>query len=86
MVLSYHKYWNKNDLASIKNMIAARDKYNIPIWLGETGENSNVWFTEAIRLLEENNIGWCWWPLKKLGSNNPLQIKSNLNYDQVVNY
>jgi endoglucanase len=86
MVLSYHKYWNKNDLASIKNMIGARDKYNVPIWLGETGENSNVWFTEAIRLLEENNIGWCWWPLKKLGSNNPLQIKSNLNYDQVVNY
>ena len=86
IVLSYHKYWNKNDPASIKSMTDARNKYNVPVWLGETGENSNVWFTEAIRLLEENNIGWSWWPLKKIGSNNPLQIRSNPNYDQVVSY
>lgn len=86
MVLSYHKYWNKNDLASIQGMLDSRTKYNIPIWLGETGENSNVWFRDCIRLLEENNIGWAWWPLKKLGFNNPLQIRSNLNYDQVLAY
>jgi endoglucanase len=86
MVLSYHKYWNHNDPASIKGILESRDKYDIPVWLGETGENSNVWFTDAVRLLEENNIGWAWWPLKKLGFNNPLQIRSNLNYDQVVAY
>ena len=82
MFLSYHKYWNKNDPASVKNIIASRDKYNVPVWLGETGENSNVSFTEAIRLFEEKNIGWSWWPFKKLGLSNPLQIRSNLNYDQ----
>lgn len=86
MALSYHKYWNFNDLASIKGILESREKYNIPVWLGETGENSNVWFTEAIRLLESNNIGWSWWPLKKLGSNNPLEIKSNPNYDKVARY
>ncbi|KAA8481928.1 cellulase (glycosyl hydrolase family 5) [Arcticibacter tournemirensis] len=86
MALSYHKYWNFNDLESIKGFLEAREKYNIPIWLGETGENSNVWFTDAIRLLETNNIGWSWWPLKKVGINNPLEVKSNPNYDRVVNY
>jgi endoglucanase len=86
MVLSYHKYWSYNDQASAAHMIKTRDKYNIPVWLGETGENSNVWFTEAIRLFETNNIGWAWWPLKKIGSNNPMEIKSNLNYDSVVGY
>ncbi|HEX2609350.1 MAG TPA: cellulase family glycosylhydrolase, partial [Flavisolibacter sp.] len=86
MVLSFHKYWNTNDEASISHILKARDQYNVPVWLGETGENSNVWYTQAIRLLEGNNIGWAWWPLKKLGANNPLQIKSNLNYDAVVNY
>lgn len=86
MVLSYHKYWNKNDLASIKHMIEARETYNIPIWLGETGENSNVWFTDAIKLLEENNIGWSWWPWKKLGFNNPLQIQTNPDYEKVLGY
>lgn len=86
MVLSFHKYWNKNDQASIGHILAARNQYNIPVWLGETGENSNVWFTEAIRLLESNNIGWSWWPLKKMGFNNPSQIRSNPGYEQILNY
>ena len=86
MVLSFHKYWNKNDPGSIQHMLKAREQYNIPVWLGETGENSNVWFTEAIRLLESNNIGWAWWPLKKIGFNNPVEINSNANYDQLLSY
>ena len=86
MVLSFHKYWNYNDQQSIQYIINYRDQYNVPVWLGESGENSNTWFTEAIRLLEKNNIGWSWWPLKKLGNNNPLQIKSNSVYDSLVDY
>ena len=86
MVMSFHKYWNNNDLKSIQHILNYREKYNVPVWLGETGENSNTWFTEAILLLESNNIGWSWWPLKKLGNNNPLQIRSNANYDALVDY
>ncbi len=86
MVVSFHKYWNNNDVESIQHMLDARDKNNMPIWIGETGENSNVWFADAIKLYEENNIGWSWWPLKKIGNNNPLEIKSNLNYNHLVNY
>jgi endoglucanase len=86
MVLSFHKYWNNNDQQSIQHIVNFRNQYDMPVWIGETGENSNTWFTEAIRLFEKNNIGWCWWPLKKLGNNNPLQIKSNPGYDSLVNY
>ena len=86
MVLSFHKYWNNNDLPSIQHILQIREQYNIPVWLGESGENSNVWFTEAIQLLESQNIGWSWWPLKKLGNNNPLQIDSSPGYNQLVDY
>jgi endoglucanase len=86
MVLSFHKYWNYNDQASIAHIVKMRDQYNIPAWLGETGENSNVWFTDAIRLLENNNIGWSWWPLKKIGFNNPSEIKSNPDYNRITDY
>lgn len=86
MALSFHKYWNYNDQNSIAGMIKARDEQNVPIWLGETGENSNVWFSDAINLFEKNNIGWAWWPLKKVGFNNPMEIKSNPNYLSVVSY
>jgi endoglucanase len=86
MALSFHKYWNYNDQASIGGMLKFREEAQAPIWLGETGENSNVWFTEAIRLFEKNNIGWSWWPLKKIGFNNPMEIKSNPQYDAFVKY
>lgn len=86
MVLSFHKYWNYNNQASVQHIVDTRNRYNVPVWLGETGENSNVWFTEAIRLLETNNIGWAWWPLKKLGNNNPMQIKNPAAYQQIQRY
>ena len=86
MVFSFHKYWNNNDQNSIERFVKIREEQNVPIWMGESGENSNAWFTDAISLLERNKIGWAWWPLKKLGFNNPLQIKSNHNYDNLVDY
>jgi endoglucanase len=86
MVLSYHKYWNYNDDNAIAHIVKSRSDYNIPVWLGETGENSNVWFTQCVALLERNNIGWAWWPLKKIGFNNPLEVRSNPEYEQIVKY
>lgn len=86
MALSFHKYWNYNTQEAIQPFLDFRKKYQVPIWLGETGENSNTWFTQAISLMERNNIGWCWWPLKKIGINNPLEIKSTEGYNAVMNY
>jgi hypothetical protein len=86
MALSFHKYWNYNDQASIAHIIKMRTENNVPVWLGETGENSNVWFTDAISLFEKNNIGWSWWPLKKIGFNNSMEIKSNAQYNEMVSY
>jgi len=84
IAMSFHKYWNYNDQASIAHILKMRTEQNVPVWLGETGENSNVWFTQAISLFEQNNIGWSWWPLKKIGANNPMEIRSNPNYNSVV--
>ncbi len=86
MVLSFHKYWNYNDKQSISNILKIREEQNVPVWLGETGENSNVWFTQAIELLEGNNIGWAWWPVKKVGFNNPMEIKYTKEYESLLNY
>jgi hypothetical protein len=86
LVLSFHKYGNFNTRASIQNFLDWQDKYNVPLWLGESGENSDTWFTQAIRLVEMNNIGWCWWPLKKMGISNPLEIKVTPSYQALLDY
>lgn len=87
LVISFHKYWNYNDQNSIQGFINMRNEHNIPVWLGESGENSNTWFKNAISLLEKNKIGWAWWPLKKVGSVvGPLTINKNEGYAELLDY
>jgi aryl-phospho-beta-D-glucosidase BglC (GH1 family) len=86
IVVSFHKYWSFNDEATIKGTLDIQEEHNVPIWLGESGENSNLWFRDAIHLIEKRNIGWAWWPLKKLGYNNPLQVKMPAEYQKVLDY
>ncbi|MDB5119189.1 MAG: glycosyl hydrolase family 5 [Sphingobacteriales bacterium] len=86
MVLSFHKYGNFNTTSAIQSFLDLREKYNIPLWLGESGENSNTWFTEAIGLVEKNDIGWAWWQEKKMGINNPLEIKITPAYQKLLDY
>lgn len=86
MVYSFHKYWNYTSRESISFALNLRNNYNIPIWMGESGENSNVWFTGAVGLFESERIGWSWWPVKKPGLNNPLMVTVNDDYTQLVNY
>ena len=87
MALSFHKYWNANDLASIQQFLDYRTQYNVPIWLGESGENSNVWFKEAISLMESNNIGWAFWPMKKIDNlAGVTSVKITPEYQQLLDY
>lgn len=84
IVLSFHKYWNRNDAASIAEIKALRTSYNRPIWLGESGENSNGWFRDAIALVEGDGIGWNFWPWKKIGFNQPLEIVAGDGWMKIV--
>jgi len=86
MALSFHKYWNVNDEASIATVLKLRDDTGMPLWLGESGENSNVWFRDAIALVEKHEIGWAFWPLKKIGFNQPLEVTPNAGYAKLVDY
>jgi endoglucanase len=66
LVYTFHKYWMPVNQDAIQQYIAFRDKYNVPVWLGESGENTDEWIDAFRKLLEAHNIGWCFWPYKKL--------------------
>ncbi len=87
MVYSFHKYWNETNTSSIGYLLNIRNQYNVPLWLGETGENSNQWFAENIELMAQNNIGWAWWPHKKIGSiSAPLNVPVTPDYQKLLDY
>ncbi|MDC1106833.1 cellulase family glycosylhydrolase [Prolixibacteraceae bacterium] len=84
IAISFHKYWNNVDANSLDWIIEKSDKYDVPLWLGESGENSNVWYTHLIKLCESKDIGWSWWPVKKNGINNVMYVEEPKAYKRLV--
>lgn len=84
IALSFHKYWTYNRDNAIDWIINLGNQHNVPVWLGETGENSNTWFTDIIRLCESKKVGWSFWPVKKMGLNNILRSKTNTDYTDLL--
>lgn len=87
MSLSFHKYWSPTTSESLQKFLSIREQFNIPLWMGEAGENSNEWFKQAIALFEKHEIGWAWWPMKKIGSIvGPLTVLKTPEYQQLLDY
>ena len=87
MAYSFHKYWNSTNEDDLNWILPIREQYDVPLWMGESGENSNTWYTDAVSLFENNNIGWAWWAMKKIGSvNSPYRIVVNDGYQKILNY
>ncbi|HYR75809.1 MAG TPA: glycoside hydrolase family 5 protein [Pyrinomonadaceae bacterium] len=66
LAYTFHKYWMTVNQEAIQEYLNFRDKYNVPVWMGESGENTDEWIDSFRKLLEANSIGWCFWPYKKL--------------------
>lgn len=66
LMFTCHRYGSEPTTEALQNFIAFRDRTGLPMYMGETGENSDEWVGRMRRTLEENNIGWHFWPYKKL--------------------
>ena len=86
---SIHGYWTPVPFPGINDQTNIAKRYNVPLWLGETGENSNHWIGSIANDLKSRNIGMCFWSYKKAASINTIQsvkISNNYAYQAVVNY
>jgi endoglucanase len=83
----FHYYcWDRPDnLKSIAHYISMRDKLDAPVWVGETGEKDNTIYWGTTQYFEANNIGWSFWPWKKMDADNgPYSIKRPTGWDDIV--
>jgi len=88
VVYTFHKYWTKTTTKDVvQEYIDYRDKYNVPIYCGETGENNDEWVGSFRKMLEENNIGWTYWPYKKMDNiSGIITFNRPMGYDTIINY
>jgi aryl-phospho-beta-D-glucosidase BglC (GH1 family) len=82
---TFHKYWMDVNQQAIEEYVAFRDRYDVPVWLGESGENTDAWVASFRELLEHNNVGWCFWPYKKMDSpSSVVSINTPPDWDSIV--
>jgi hypothetical protein len=68
LLYAFHKYWCSTQPSEIEPYLRFRQRWHVPVWLGESGENDDAWIREFRAMLERNGVGWCFWPYKKLDS------------------
>ena len=51
---------------SLKGFMAFRDLSQRPMYMGETGENTDEWVESFRKALDDSNIGWTFWTYKRL--------------------
>lgn len=87
IALSFHGYWSVNKDSAIQEMLDHRNNLNVPLWRGETGENSNTWFREMAIHMDSLEIGWANWPWKKINNlDGPVIVDPIPEWNKIVDY
>ena len=85
----FHYYcWDyPPNIYSIKYFTTYRENFGTPVWVGETGEGSPSLYWGMCEYLESENIGFSFWPWKKMDTTNtPYSIRPPENWDKVARY
>jgi hypothetical protein len=87
VMYTFHKYWMPPEQKAIQEYVDFRDKYHVPIWMSESGENTDEWITQYRELLDKNLIPWAFWPHKKMDSpRSVVSFARPIYWDEIVAY
>ncbi|MGH8429579.1 MAG: glycoside hydrolase family 5 protein, partial [Solimonas sp.] len=66
LAYTYHLFWASTKRDSIQRHLNFASRYDVPLFLGETGELTDEWNERFRKLNEEHGIGWAFWTYKNL--------------------
>ncbi|HEY9220416.1 MAG TPA: cellulase family glycosylhydrolase [Lutibacter sp.] len=81
VVYEFHKYWFEVNQEAIQQYLDFRDKHQVPIYIGETGENTDEWVNDFRILLDKHQVSWAFWPYKKMNN-----TKGIMNFEEPEDY
>lgn len=85
LAYAFHRYWAPVTPSLIEDYVAFRDRWNVPLYMSESGENDDDWVESFRALLESESIGWAFWPYKKVNSTRgPVSIPAPPGWDAIV--
>ena len=66
LMFTCHRYGGEATPKAIQHYIDTKNKTNRPMYMGEIGHNTNEWQAQFCETMESNNIGYTFWPYKKM--------------------
>jgi aryl-phospho-beta-D-glucosidase BglC (GH1 family) len=66
LAYTYHSFWASTKRDSIQRHLNFSARYNVPLFLGETGELTDQWNEGFRKLHELHGVGWSFWTYKNL--------------------
>ena len=79
-----HRYGGEPTAEAIKDYIDFRHKTNRPMYMGEIGHNTDEWQKQFLKVMKKNNIGYTFWPYKKIDNSCMMGIKRPEQWDDIV--
>lgn len=87
ILLQFHKYWNEPDEESLESFLEVSKRLEVPLFMGEGGENNCEWYTTAFPLYERLHISWNFWTYKKMEcKNSPITFDKPKQWDKLLAY
>ena len=86
LLLQFHKYWSSPDKESIQQYLDLREKLDVPLYMGEGGENNLLWYSTVFKLYEQLDISYAFWTYKKMDNTNSIvSFEMPSNWERFLN-
>ena len=84
LMYTCHRYGGEATKEAIAHYINFRDSINRPMYMGEFGHNTMEWQSNFVNVLKETNIGYTFWPYKKVDGSCMMGIQRPEGWDSIV--
>ena len=84
LMYTCHRYGGPATKEAISHYINFRDSINRPMYMGEFGHNTMEWQRDFVNVLKQNNIGYTFWPYKKVDNQCMMAIQRPEGWDSIV--
>ncbi len=85
LAYTFHSFWSSTRRDAIQKLLDFRDRHDVPLFLGESGELTDEWNAAFRALQERHGIGWSFWTYKNLDSTSTVySIPRPTDWDAIV--
>ncbi len=86
LMIECHRYGGEPTAESISYFIQTQQRTNRPMFMGEIGHGSDEWQTRFSEVMEGANIGYTYWPYKKVDNSCMMAVVRPEGWRRVVDF